>query len=302
MNKPSPMTVPTKPQVEIFEARTALLVVVLLLIDGLHFVFARLLRDYLPPVTAAFFVLAVAAVEMIIFATYRGRFNIATFRRHAGFFLTIGAFTAISTALTYTSVQYIDPGTASLLQQTTTLFGLGFGVFWLRERLTPLQILGSGVCLLGVGIITFQPGDYLRLGALLILVSSFLYASHAAIVKRYGASMDFVEFFLWRVTSVAGLLFLLAAGQGVLQWPSGVAWLFIVLTGTVDVVISRSLYYMALRRLKVSIHALILTLSPVVAILWTMALFQGQPTLRDIIGGAAVLAGVALVTLNFSKP
>ena len=45
-------------------------------------------------------------------------------------------------------------------------------------------------------------------------------------------------------------------------------WLLIVVAGTVDIVISRTLYYVALRRLPMSLHAIILTLSPVVTLLW----------------------------------
>jgi drug/metabolite transporter (DMT)-like permease len=277
-------------------APTAALVIVLLLIDGLHFVFARALRDYLPPVTSAFFVIAIAAVELAVFAAWQGRLRLATFRQHWRFFTAIGALIGTSTAMTYVSVTYIDPGTASLLVQTTTIFGLLLGVVWLGERLSRRQVVGAAVCLLGVAIITFQPGDYLRLGALLIIGSSVFYALHAAIVKRYGGGLDFLEFFVWRVVSVAGFLFFVAAALGPLQWPTPTAWLILIIAGTVDVVISRALYYLVLRRVKVSVHSLILTASPVVAIIWSYILFQSVPTARELLGGVAVLAGVMLVT------
>ncbi|MBK8796247.1 MAG: hypothetical protein IPM07_07640 [Anaerolineales bacterium] len=51
-------------------------------------------------------------------------------------------------------------------------------------------------------------------------------------------------------------------------------WLLLVLTGTVDVVISRALYYQTLRLLPMSIHTIILTLSPVVAIGVAAALWR----------------------------
>jgi drug/metabolite transporter (DMT)-like permease len=171
---------------------TVPLVIGLLMVDGLHFVFARLLSSYLPPVTSAFWVLGVGALEIAIYAAYRGQLNLATFRRHWAFFLAIGIFVGTSTAMTYTAVTYIDPGTASLLVETTTLFGLALGVVWLGERLTRHQAVGAAVCVVGVVIITFQPGDYLRFGAFLVLGSSLLYALHAAVVKRYGARINFI--------------------------------------------------------------------------------------------------------------
>lgn len=197
---------------------------------------------------------------------------------------------------------FVAPGTASLLAESSILFGVGFGLLWLRERLTGGQALGAVAAILGVVVITFQSGEYLRLGSVLVIGSAFLYALHAAIVKRYGAEIDFVEFFAWRLLATTGFLLLSAAGQRRLAWPDGTAWLLIILAGTVDVVISRALYYAALRRLNISIHSLILTLSPVVAITWSLFLFGIRPTARELLGGLAVLAGVALVTFGRAAP
>ncbi len=274
----------------------ALLLAALLTVDGLHFVFARALRDHLPAGTSAMYVLGVGATQLTIYSLATGRLRLSTFRRHAWFFLIVGALVATSTTINYTAVSYIDPGTASLLAQTSVVFSLGFGLLWLRERLALAQRIGAALAILGVGVITFQPGDYLRLGSLLVLSSACVYALHTAIVKRYGQALDFVEFFVWRLLATFGFLFLSAAGRGILAWPDGQTWPILLLAGTVDVVISRSLYYAAVRRLDVSILSLILTLSPVVAILWSLALFGVPPTPRDLVGGAAVLAGVAIVT------
>jgi drug/metabolite transporter (DMT)-like permease len=277
-------------------ARTALLVIALLAIDGLHFVFARALHDYLPPVTAAMFVLMIAATEISLFALIKNKFRISTFRKHAKFFLTIAALVAFSTGINYTAVGFVDPGTAALLSQMSVLFGLGFGLLWLKERLNRIQLAGAALCIAGVVIITFQPGDYFRLGAVMIMIGSFAYALHAAIVKRQGGGIDFIEFFLWRLVCTAGFLFIGAAAQGALTWPTLPAWGILLLAGTVDVVISRSLYYLSMRRLKISILTLVLTLSPVVAALWSFILFAVRPTPQQIAGGIAVMAGVLIVT------
>lgn len=278
-----------------------LLVVALLTIDGLHFVFARALHDHLPPVTSAVYVLSTATLQIALFAASQGRLRFETFRRHFWFFLAIGGLVAVGTTVNYTVVGYVDPGVASLLAQTSILFGMGFGVLWLREWLTKMQVIGAAVAILGVGIITFQPGDFLRVGSILVIGSAGLYALHSAIVKRYGGDIEFVEFFLWRLVTTTGFLFLSAVYQGLLILPtSGTAVALLALTATVDVVISRTLYYLSLRRLSISILSLTLTLSPLVAILWSLFLFKVQPTPRELLGGLAVLTGIGIVTLNRS--
>jgi drug/metabolite transporter (DMT)-like permease len=272
------------------------LIAALLAVDSLHFVFARLLAGYLPSAVAAFYVLAIAAVEVGLAMGARRLIRPAVFRRHALFFLAIGLLVAFSTTFNYLAVNYIDPGTASLLAQTSVLFALALSLAWLGERLAGRQALGALLAVAGAFAISFQPGDFLRLGSLLVLSSAFLYALHAAIVKRHGGEIDFANFFFFRVASTAGFMVLFTLGRGALVWPAGRAWPLLILVASVDVILSRVLYYLALRRLPMSFHTILLTLSPVITILWSLLLFRQQPTLQSLLGGLAVVAGVAIVT------
>jgi drug/metabolite transporter (DMT)-like permease len=271
---------------------------ILLLVDSLHFVFARLLHPYLPGETSAMYVLGFAALEVALFLAIRRQIQIQLFRQHLRFFLAIGSLVAAATAFNYIAIGFIDPGTASLLAQMSTVFALGFGLFWLRERLGPIELLGAAVAIAGVFIISFQPTEGLfRLGSLLVLAGTFMYALHAAVVKRYGGEMDFNNFFLFRVATTAAFLLLFTTARGQLQLPpEPAAWFILILTATVDVVISRVLYYLALRRLNLSYFTVLLTLSPVITILWSLALFQERPGLQGLLGGAAVILGVLIVS------
>jgi drug/metabolite transporter (DMT)-like permease len=274
-----------------------LVITILLLLDSFHFVFARLLRIYLPPVQAALLVLGLATVETAVFLTWRRKIQLTLLWENFRFFATIGLLVAGATSLSFASVRYVDAGTASMLAQTSILFALAFGLLWLREKLHRVELAGAGVALLGIFVISFQPGDVLRLGSLLVLISSFLYALHAAVVKRYGQEIDFANFFLFRVGSTTFflLIFVVFQGQGSWQQPSGTAWLVLLLVATVDVVCSRVLYYLALRRLQMSHHAILLTLSPVIAVLWSLLFFGEAPTWQGFVGGTAVLLGVIIV-------
>jgi drug/metabolite transporter (DMT)-like permease len=275
-----------------------LLVVPLLIVDSLHFVFARLLLPHISPGVSAMYVLAIGTLEVGLFALIRGRLHVKILRTHLWFFLAIGLLVATSTNINYEAVAFIDPGTASLLAETYILFGVGFGLIWLRDKLSPTQMGGALVAAAGIFIITFQPGDYVRLGSLLVLCSAFMYALHAAIAKRYGGDIEFLDFFFFRLLFTAGFLLFFALGRGALTWPSARAWPLLVIVGTVDVVISRTLYYVALRQLRMSIHSIVLALSPVAAICWSLLLFDTFPTPQQLLGGAAVILGVLLVTVG----
>jgi drug/metabolite transporter (DMT)-like permease len=184
-----------------------------------------------------------------------------------------------------------------MLSRASILFSLCFGLFWLKEHLTRVQLLGAFVAIAGVFTIAYQPADYLRLGSVMILCSTFMYALHAAIIKRWGEQMGFIDFFFFRLLCTTSIMFLSALGRQSLVFPEGKVWLLLLLVGTADVAVSRSLYYLALRRLKMSIHAIVLALSPVAAIGWALLLFDTFPNAQQLIGGAAVIAGVLLVVL-----
>ena len=278
-----------------------LLVAVLLILDSLHFVFARMLLPHIEPGSSVMYVMAVSTIEVGIFGLATRRLRRQPAKQHFWFFLAIGLLIAMSTAINYEAVAFIDPGTASLLSQASVLFSLGFGLLWLKDHLSRAQIGGACLAIIGVFVITFQPGDYLRLGSLLVIGSSLMYALHAALSKRFAGDIGLVSFFFFRLLFTTGVLFAIAATRGVLVWPEPSVWPLILLVGTVDVVLSRTLYYLALRRLTMSIHTLALTLTPIATILWALLLFGTQPALQQLLGGIAVIAGVLIVSLNATR-
>jgi DME family drug/metabolite transporter len=270
----------------------------LVMIDSVHFVFARLLLPQLPPSLSVFYIMAIGTLQVGLYGVFCRRIHLRTFYKNLWFFLAIAALIGISTIINYEAVAFIDAGTASILGKASILMNTGLGMFWLRESLTRLQRFGALCALSGVLVITFQPGDYIRLGSLLILLSAFLYALHTAIVKRYGQEMDFVEFFFFRLFSTTALLFFIALGRSALVWPDPMTWALLMMAATVDVVISRALFYIVLRRMPMSILSIVLTLSPVAAIFWAFLLFDTIPSMQQLIGGAGVIVGVFMVTIR----
>ena len=278
-----------------------LLIAALLMIDSLHFVFARLMLPHIEPAVSAMYVMMIGMAVVGVYGFIRGQIKIDLLFKNIWFFLSVGLLVAVSTNINYEAVAFIDAGTAAILGKTSILFGLGYGLFWLKEDLNRPQIIGAVVAIVGVFVITFQPGDYLRTGSLMILGSACMYALHAAIVKRFGQNMEFINFFFFRLFCTSAILFVMAVTRKSLVVTSATAWGLLILVGTLDVAISRGLYYLALRRLKMSIHAIILTLSPVAAILWALFLFDTLPNIQQAIGGVGVIIGVMVVLLNSGK-
>jgi drug/metabolite transporter (DMT)-like permease len=281
------------------------LMAALLVADSLHFVFGRSLAPYLPPTAASFYYMTLALIQIALFAALRREIDFSVLRDNFRFFAMIGFLIAVATSASYAAVVYIDPGTAALLAQTGILFSLAFGLIWLKERLVGGEKIGAVLAVIGVLIISFQSGfgsSGIWLGTLFVLSSTFTYALHAAIVKREGGGIDFINFFLFRMVSSCFFLFLFTVGRGELVRPTGrEVWLILLLAATVNVTISRALYYLVLRRIDLTILTILLTLSPVLTILWSIVLFGERPSLQGLIGGTAVILGVIIVTLSKRK-
>jgi len=263
-------------------ARGITLIVSLLMIDSLHYVFARVVFPYIDPGLGAFYVIAFAALEIGLLGLVRRRLRLAPLLRQWPTFLAIGLCVAVSTNLNYFAMAYIDPGVAALVGKMTVLFSLGFGLFWLGDRFSLGQGVGSAIAVIGLAVISFQPGDYLGLGTLMILLSTFIYALHAALTKRYMGEMDLLNFFFYRLLLTAAFLALFNLARGEMALPSREAFPILLLVATVDVVISRLLYYRTLRKLDMSVFAVALAATLVLALAPALHVFGLLDRYREV--------------------
>lgn len=282
-------------------ARSAAMIAVMMVFDSLFFVWAKLMQPVIAPRTSVLFVMIISTIEIGLVAIWLKQLRLRTFLRLWWFFLGIGLLVAASTFLNYSAVAYIDPGTASMLTQFSIVFGLLWGLFWLKEKLTPMQLVGAAIAIVGVLVITFQKGDYLRLGSLMVLSTAFFYSFHSVLVKRYGGDLPFFEFFTFRLLSTALFIFAFNLGTGTLEWPSLKAWPLLLLTATFDIAVGRSFYYLVLRRFQISYFSILFTLSPLLTITWSLLLFDMVPTWTQFLGGIGVIAGVLIVTRNRNR-
>ena len=270
----------------------------MLIIDSLHLIFARALAPLMSPFVSSFYVMVISVLQLGLYAGIRKKINLSVLKDNLFFFLSVGFCVAAATVCSYTAVSLMDAGTASMLGRISTIITLALSYFWLRERLSQTELVGAVFCIVGAFVISLQNSDVMRFGSLYVLASVSFYALHIAIVKRYGDKLEFLNFFLFRLLSTALFLGLfMAISQNTGLPPSLLGWLLLVLTATVDVIISRMLYYWALRQMRLGIHTLLLTLTPVLTILWSTLFFKESPTWQGFIGGVLILFGIFIVGL-----
>jgi drug/metabolite transporter (DMT)-like permease len=192
----------------------------------------------------------------------------------------------------------VSGGAASFILATQPLFMALFAVLIFNEPFGARAWAGAFLCFAGVGLVAsgqagglvFGSGAYLMLGA------SLCYAAYALLQRPLLARRD--------PMTVAGMAFI-AGGVAMLPWlPQGLSQfaqapreavfgtLFLAFLPTVLGQISLTF---ALRSYGAARTGQLLYLVPVAAALLTWAVVGDAPTASTLIGGALILAGVALV-------
>jgi len=289
------------------QGRLAVLVwVVLCLIWGSTWLGIKLgLRD-LPPITFAGIRFAIAALLLGGVIAWRGG-RLPTSRRDWLLLAYTGLLSiTVNYALVFWGEQYISSGLAALLSATIPLFGLPLAHRYLpAEPLTWAKVTGVLVGMLGVAVVFSgelrSGGRFAAWASAGIIVAALATAQAGVLVKARGTHIEAAT--LAGVQMAFGCVPLLVVGVAVEGNPLSFHWTplalgalaYLTLLGSV---IAFMLYYWLIRHAPVS-GALMIPLGiPLVAILVGTGIGGETIGWHTVLGGAAILGGVALATMG----
>ncbi len=209
----------------------------------------------------------------------------------------------------FSAVQYLSVGVALLLEYSAPILLIGY--HWARNRKRPTLpvLLGAGLSIIGlVLVLDLRDGFNLNpigvawgLGAALCLCGYFILSEgsdsgndvHPLLLTTVGTGVGGAA-----VVAVAALGFLpLAAQTGSVQL-AGVAvdwWLPMLTLILVTGVFSYLTGIIAVRRLGSSVASFVALTEVIFAVVFAFILLGQQPAFIQLIGGALVLTGIAVV-------
>lgn len=283
--------------------RPAIVWILLSLIWGSTWLFMKMGLDDLPPITFAGLRFAIAAAALAVPVAMRGGQRLGG--RDMGFIAWTGLLTfSVSYGLVFWGQQYIASGLAALLFATFPLFGLLVAHRVLpAERMTLGRVVGVLAGITGVGIVFSNQlatsGLLAFWGGLAVLLSALVSAIVDIAIKRHGGHLDPVVLTLGQM--VAGSVPLLAAGLAIEGNPLAFRWtpravvalLYLALAGSA---VAFVLLYWLIQRIHVTKTMLITLVTPLIAVLLGVLILREEVTWRLILGGSAILGGVAVTT------
>ncbi|MEO0925274.1 MAG: DMT family transporter [Cyanobacteria bacterium J06643_13] len=289
--------------------RSQILIVVVVGIIGVSLaaIWIRLAVDAVEPSSKVGFSLFLAAARMILSAlillpTWKN-FKLNRSQPKA-YYLAIAAglclgihFATWIASLSYTSIA------ASTVLVTTNPIWVGLiSWWWYREKLSPRNIIGIGIALLGGIIIAIannaQAGNYSNplLGDLLALlgaVMSSLYIIFGSQVQRQGLSTVNYIAIAYSVAALSLLPLPFFFQPGYTGYPSEV-YLYVFLMAIMSQVIGHTSLNWAVRWLSPTLISLSLLFEPVVASLLGAIIFNEVPSAGLFFGGVTILLGIAV--------
>src|SRR5699024_9235339 len=181
---------------------------------GGNFVFGRAVSSDLSPFTLAFLRWVVALIIFFPLAWKSLKQDWQKIRQHL-FIVFIMALTGVAAfnTIVYIGLHYTTAINASLVNSTTPIIIYILSFFFLKERLTKWQVIGTTVSLLGV-LLIISKGSFksllglsFNLGDLIVLTAALSWSIYSLLVKRYSNELPGQSTFLINIMIGTVILF-----------------------------------------------------------------------------------------------
>jgi drug/metabolite transporter (DMT)-like permease len=281
--------------------------VLLGLIWGSSFLWIKIAVDEIPPATLVAWRMTLGAVGMLaLLAAIR-----VEWPRGAGEWLPLFVLGAINAAIPIFLIswgeQYIDSGTAAVLNSLVPLFSLVIaGVALRTEPVTVLRVTGLllgffGAALLATRELDLRADASALIGAGAVVVAAISYAAGASYARhrvgrthRYvvaGGTLVFAAIDMWALALVA---------DGGVIVPAQVDTLIAVLwLGVLGSFVAYVLFFFLIERIGATMTTMVTYLFPVVGVALGVIFLDELLDAWLVAGTALVVAGILIVTLRY---
>jgi drug/metabolite transporter (DMT)-like permease len=256
-----------------------------------------------PPLAVSFYRVALASLLLLPFAARDARQSgpALTPRRRVALAAS-GLALALHFATWIASLSFTSISSSVLLVNTAPLFAIALSRVFLSERAPGVVLAATPLALLGAALIAYgdwtgSPGS-LR-GNLLAVAGAVTVAAYQVIGRGLRDALPLEAYVLGVWATAAAALALLAALFGVPLAPfPGRTWLVFLALALVPTIGGHGLVNKSLRSLPAPTVGLFLLGEPLGASLLAWLVFGELPGRFTILGGAVVLAALALVVVG----
>ena len=259
-----------------------------------------------PPLVIAAYRLTIASLVLILL-TYKK--TVPSLKRLSGrdslLLLLSSFFLALHFALWITSLSYTSIASSVILVTCHPAFVAVISYFLWHEVLNRLTIGGMALAFAGVVLINyggFDFGQQYILGDVLALIAGFAMGGYLILGGYLKNRIEIMPYLTMIYTGAAIILLLATVGFGYsFTGYSGKTYLMMALLAVVPQLIGHSSFNLALRLIPVTLVSVAILGEPVGATLLGYFLLDEVPTVKELIGGVLILAGIFIVLRQTPK-
>lgn len=272
---------------------------VLAAIWGMSFMF---MRTATPEFGAVALVAARTGIAaLVLFPLVVFKKQLSAVKQHWRPILVVGLVnTAIPFCLFSYAVVSLGAGLGSILNATAPMFATMVAFVWLKERLTPLAMLGLLIGFIGVAVLSVTrsglQGDIAIVPIGAALSATFAYGVAACYTKQKLTGVSTLAVATGSQVFASVMLAPLAIIFWPAQSPSTEAWGQTIVLGIACTAVAYILYFRLIANVGASKAMTVAYLIPVFGVLWGMLFLNEVVTSSMLVGAALVLLGVSLTT------
>ncbi len=170
------------------------------------------------------------------------------------------------------------------------------GVALEHERLGPRELVGLGVAVAGVFLLTYGGVALVTgVGVVLMVVTGVAWAAYSFFGRRFTAHFSYALYSFAILSAVALPALLLTSPGDLLDVPVSLqGWALALYFGTISTALSYGVWHWALSRITSSQGGVYQMLVPVGAAVMAIAFLSEEPSLSLVAGGGLIILGIYL--------
>jgi drug/metabolite transporter (DMT)-like permease len=269
---------------------------------GASFAATKIALLEIEPVTIIILRLILASILLFVFALLTKRKFALNIKSHLWIFI-LALIAVFHLWIQVTGLKYTTASNTGWIIGTAPIFMTLLALVFFKERVTPLQILGILIAMLGL-LLLFGDGDLTRIdlienkGDLLVLGSAFTWGVYSMVNKKislsYSPLMTIFYLFVMMVIIIAPFNISRAAVDSVLQL-SITGWVSIIFLGLFCSGIAYVIWAYSLRDLESAKVGAFLYFEPFITVIFAWMLLSEKITFMMMMSGIIITAGVFMV-------
>ncbi len=248
-----------------------------------------------------FFMASIYTFTIITLRGELGKF-LSSIKKHTFFFVYFGLSEAIATFTFFFLLRIMNPSVISFVGNLSPVFVALWGFFILKEKLTPLEIIGGSIAIAGVLIISNASprGDLPKIMLIVAMVLVFSLNTILVRIKVQDIPPIFIVSLRTYALFTAYALYHIYVNHGIVL-PDIKAIPYIALGSFMGPVAATFSVFEALKNMKAADVSIIKSVQPLFVAIASYIFLNQPPGSPQLIGGVLIIIGVNIVILSNKK-